>query len=344
MRSVAPRPLAQPWRDRALALPGARDRPLAAGFSPQLVTLVKDPPAGEDWLCETKWDGYRLLTDLDGGRARCRSRNNLDWTTRLPHVARAIEALPVRSARLDGELVALDREGRSDFDALETALEAKDDARLHYVIFDLVALERVDLARVRLIERKQLLEQLLHGVEPRLIYSAHAIGHAQAAYTEAVRRRLEGIVCKRVASPYSFTRNRDWVKVKPVLSDEFIVVGYTPPQGSRRGFGALLLATVTDGRLRYVGRVGTGFDDKQLRVLHQRLAAMCRATAPVSLPDHVPFRASAVTWVAPRMVVEVAYHGIAKLGLLRQSSFLRLRPDRSPADMGYRSASRRRGA
>jgi len=340
MQPLAQRSPARSWRERALALPGARDKPLAAGFSPQLVTLVKEPPSGDEWLCETKWDGYRLLADLDGGRVRLRSRNNLDWTARLPHIAHAIEALPVSSARLDGEVVALDRDGRSDFDALETALEAKDDTPLRYLIFDLVALERVDLARVRLIERQALLEQLLREGEQRLIYSTHVIGHAQAAYADAVKRKLEGIVCKLRDSPYSFTRNRDWVKVKPVLADEFIVVGYTPPQGSRRGFGALLLATVTAGRLRYVGRVGTGFDEKQLRALHQRLAAMRRATPPVALPDHVPFRASKVNWVAPRVVIEVAYHGIAKLGLLRQSSFLRLRPDKSPADMGYRAAAR----
>jgi len=324
-------------------LPGARARPLAAGFAPQLLTLVKEPPSGDGWLCETKWDGYRLLADLDGGQVRLRSRNNLDWTARLPHVARALEALPVSSARLDGELVALDHDGRSDFDALEAALEAKDDTPLHYALYDLVALERVDLARVRLIRRKQLLEQLLRGAERRLIYSTHVIDHARAAYEDAVKRKLEGIVCKRRDSPYSFTRSRDWVKVKPVLADEFIVVGYTPPQGSRRGFGALLLATVTNGRLRYVGRVGTGFDAEQLRVLHKSLAAMRRATPPVALPGHVPFRASAVTWVAPRMVIEVAYHGLAKLGLLRQSSFLRLRTDKTPADMGYR-ATRREGS
>ncbi len=329
------------WRGLALTLPGARSRPVATGFSPQLLTLVKEPPTGEGWLCETKWDGYRLLSALEDGKVKLRSRNDLDWTGRLSRVARAVEALPVGSVRLDGELVALDSAGRSDFDALETALEAHDDAALHYAIFDLIALENVDLSHAPLLRRKELLEALLRGADRRLIYSAHVIDHAREAYADSVKRKLEGIVCKRADSPYSFTRNRDWIKVKHTVSDEFLVVGYTAPQGTRRGFGSLLLASVErGGRLRYAGRVGTGFDEKQLRVMRRQLDAMRSATPTVALPAQVPFRRGALTWVAPRMVVEVAYHGIAKLGLLRQASFLHPRVDKSAADLGYRGGTR----
>ena len=338
-RAVKRAPASASWHDRALALPGARDQPLAANFAPQLVTLVKEPPPGDGWLCETKWDGYRLLSDLDGGKVRLRSRNNLDWTYRLPHIARAIEALPVASARLDGELVALNSSGTSDFDALQAALETKDDLHLRYAIYDLVAVEGVDLSRAPLVQRKALLKQLLQGADRRLIYSGHVIGHAAQAYADAVKRKLEGIVCKRVDSPYSFTRNSDWIKVKHVLADEFIVIGYTIPQGSRSGFGSLLLATVHQGRLRYMGRVGTGFDEKHLDSMHKQLDALRIATPPVTLPPQVRLRASAVTWIAPRIVVEVAYHGIAKLGLLRQASFLRPRIDKSAADLGYRGGN-----
>jgi bifunctional non-homologous end joining protein LigD len=334
-----PRSKRQAWRDLALALRGARNEPLAAGFAPQLVKLVNTPPPGSDWLCETKWDGYRLLADLDDGKVRLRSRNNLDWTARLPRIAQAIESLPVRSARLDGELVALDSSGNSDFDALERALEAGDDTPLRYAIYDLVALERVDLSRAPLLGRKGLLEKLLHGADRRLIYSGYVVGHAREAYADAVRRKLEGIVCKRVDSPYSFTRNGDWIKVKRTLADEFIVVGYTSPQGSRADFGSLLLASVRRGRLRYVGRVGAGFDAEHLRVIRRQLQSMRAETAPVALPEQVRLRAGAVTWVRPRMVVEVTYRGIAKLGLLRQASFLRLREDKTAATMGYRARS-----
>ncbi len=326
----------KPWRALALALPGARVTRLSGAFAPQLLTLVPAPPTGEGWLCETKWDGYRLLADLERGKVRLRSRNDLDWTARLGHLARAIEALPVTSARLDGELVALDAGGRSDFDALEGALEAHEDARLCYAIFDLIALQEVDLSRVPLVQRKELLEKLLRGADRRLIYSTHTVGHAQQAYASAVKHDLEGIVCKRAESSYSFRRSRDWVKVKRALSEEFIVVGYTAPRGTRQGFGALLLAAVESGRLRYVGRVGTGFDSQQLQAMAQELARLRVGTATVALPRHVPFPLSSVSWVEPRLVVEVAYRGIAKLGLLRQASFLRSRIDKSPADMGYR--------
>lgn len=324
------------WRALALALPGARPGRLAGGFAPQLLMLVAAPPTGEGWLCETKWDGYRLLADLERGRARLRSRNDLDWTARLPHLARAVEALPVRSARLDGELVALDGRGRSDFDALEGALEAHDDARLSYAVFDLIALQEVDLSGVPLVRRKELLEKLLRGQDRRLIYSSHTSGHAREAYAYAAQHGLEGIVCKRAESRYSFRRSRDWIKVKHALSDEFVVVGFTAPRGTRQGFGALLLAAVESGRLRYAGRVGTGFDAQQLQAIAQQLARLRVATAGIVLPRHVPFPLSSVSWVAPRLVVEVAYRGIAKLGLLRQASFLRLRVDKSPEDMGYR--------
>lgn len=329
------------WRAQALALDGARVRALAPDFPPQLVTLVNKPPAAGDWLVETKWDGFRLLADLDRGRVRLRSRNNLDWTARLPHVAQAIEALPVASARLDGELVCLDRHGVSDFDALEAALERGDDSRLSYAVFDLVGLQGVDISAAALIERKLLLEALLSGAAPRLIYSRHRIGHAAEAFADALHRDLEGIVCKRPESPYGFTRNRNWIKVKRVLSDEFIVVGYTPPQGSREHFGSLLLAAVDKGELRYVGRVGSGFDHRHLLELSRLLTPLQRDRATVSLPRRVAFRRDAVTRVAPQTVVEVAYHGIAKLGLLRQPSFLRLRTDKSPADMGLVQARRR---
>lgn len=341
-RSAGQATIVSSWRSRALKIDGARIHAVAAGFAPQLVTLAKQPPVGAGWLVETKWDGFRLLADLDRGRVQLRSRNNLDWTLRLPHVARAIASLPVKNARLDGELVCLRRRAVSDFDALEAALEKHDDSTLTYVLFDLVALEGIDLSRAPLIQRKQLLEELLAYGGPRLLYSRHAIGCAPEAFASAVRLKLEGIVCKRIDSPYAFERNRDWIKVKRVLADEFIVVGYTPPRGARTGFGSLLLAAVEHGSLRYIGRVGSGFDREHLRMLTGRLARLRLGTPAVAVPQHVNFEPDSVTWVAPVMVVEVAYHGIAKLGLLRQASFLRLRIDKSVADLGYTARGRRR--
>lgn len=333
-KSASKKPGASRWHDRAAALPGARLHPLPAGFAPQLCAQQAAPPPGDGWLHESKWDGYRLLADLDGGRVRLRSRNDLDWTAELPEIAAAIEALPVASARLDGELVALDRHGRSDFSALQHARKGGDTARLHYMLFDLPGLEGVDLTRVPLIERKALLHALLKTSRRRaLTYSAHVRGDGERAFAAARRERLEGIVSKRADAPYVQARASTWVKVKQADSDEFAIVGYTDPKRSRSGFGSLLLAARERGRLRYVGRVGTGFDTNMLRALSGQLARLGRKAATVALPAHVPLRAAAVHWVEPRLVAEVEFRGWAKEGLLRQASFLRLRDDKTVEDL-----------
>ena len=327
--------LSKQWRTRALALAGARDRPLPAGFHPQLCTLEASPPRGEGWLHETKWDGYRMLVDLDGRKARLRSRNDIDWTDRFPALVAAIEALPVASARFDGEMIALDAKGHSDFSALQHALTEGADAALRYAVFDLPALEGVDLTRVALCERKALLEALLEkaggGV---LAYSTHIVGHGDEVYAAAGRQGLEGIVSKVVDAPYVEGRTRTWIKVKHANTDEFIVVGYSAPKGSRQGFGALLLATVDDGALRYVGRVGSGYDDTMLQRLMKRMAPLRQDEPVVALPPHTAIKPRDVQWVAPGLVVEVAFRGWAKEGLLRQASFQRLREDKTIEDFG----------
>ena len=298
----------------------------------------KTPPAGDDWLHETKWDGYRMLVDLDRGRVKLRSRNNLDWTAKLPEIAAAIKALPVASARIDGELVALDRQGRSDFSALQQALKSAATGALRYIIFDLPGLEGIDLTKVPLIDRKSLLEKLLAAAKQKpLVFSTHIVGNGKAVFEAARRQHLEGIVSKRISAPYVQARAPSWIKVKQANTDEFVVVGYSLPKGSRQEFGALLLARPEKGALRYVGRVGTGFDDALLKSISRQLAPLRRSEPVVELPTHVPFRASSVNWVEPALVVEVEFRGWAKEGLLRQASFMRMREDKSVDDLGGRS-------
>jgi bifunctional non-homologous end joining protein LigD len=322
------------WRAAAQSLPGARARPLAAGFAPQLCAQAETPPAGERWLHESKWDGYRLLADLDGGRVVLRSRNDLDWTGELPEIAAAIQALPVAGARLDGEMIAVDAGGRSDFSALQEARKSGDTARLRYVLFDLPALEGVDLTKVPLLERKRLLEKLLKtSRDPALGFSSHVVGDGATVFEQARRHGLEGIVSKRVDAPYVQGRASTWIKVKHANTDEFAVVGYTTPKGSRTGFGSLLLARPEAGVLRYVGRVGSGFDDPVLKKLAARMGELRHRSPTVALPSHVPFRSASVHWIEPRLVVEVEFRGWAKEGLLRQASFLRLREDKSVEDL-----------
>ncbi|WP_417471680.1 DNA ligase D [Luteimonas mephitis] len=322
------------WRKRALALEGARDGHMPVGFAPELTLLRATPPAGDDWLHEIKWDGYRLMTDIVDGVAKLRSRGGLDWDETFPDVAKAVAALPVADACLDGELVVLAEDGRSDFSELQRVIDGTSKAPLRYLVFDLPGLAGVDLRKAPLQARKALLKQLLGRSTGVLAFSDHVVGHGADVFAQTGQQRIEGVVSKRIDSSYRSGRSGDWIKAKHEESDEFIIVGYTAPKGSRSGFGSLLLATRERAGLRYVGRVGTGFDAAALRTIHQRLQAIERKTATVELPGHVSFPTRGVHWVAPKLVAEVAFRGWAKEGLLRQSSFKRLRADKRPRDVG----------
>lgn len=322
------------WRKRALALPGARDRPYPAGFAAQLTVARAHAPSGEDWLHEIKWDGYRLLADLVDGRATLRSRGGLTWTADFPEVAKAVEALPVSDARLDGELVVLDAPGRSDFAALQRVLDGTSKQPLRYVVFDLPGVAGVDLSRAPLRARKTLLHRLLGERPGTLAYSDHVVGHGPGVFAASGEKGFEGIVSKRVNARYVDARSTDWLKIKHESTDEFVIVGYTDPKGARSGFGSLLLARPEGAGWRYAGRVGSGFDDAMLARLLPMLEARATAAAPVTLPPHVPFPLRTVHWVRPQLVAEVALRGWAKEGLLRQASFRRLREDKPLDEVG----------
>lgn len=325
------------WRKRALALEDARDGGMPLEFVPELATLRAAPPAGDDWLHELKWDGYRLMVDLVDGVAHLRSRGGLDWNDSFPEVARAVEALPVADACLDGELVVLNPDGHSDFSELQRVIDGTSKAQLRYLVFDLPGLAGVDLRHAPLAARKALLQQLLGRAMGLLAFSDHVVGHGAEVFAQTGKQGIEGVVSKRADSAYRAGRGGDWVKAKHENTDEFIIVGYTAAKGSRSGFGSLLLATHADGRLRYVGRVGTGFDDETLRTLHKRLQAIERQQATVELPAHVPFSTRSVHWVPPALVAEVAFRGWAKEGLLRQAAYKRLREDKRASEIAGQS-------
>lgn len=327
------------WHARALQLHGARDTPYPRAFKPQLTDHRDSAPDGERWLHEIKWDGYRLLADLHEGEVKLRSRNGLDWTDDFPEVVQAVQALPVRDARLDGELVVLDREGRSDFAALQRVIDGSSKQPLRYIVFDLPGVAGVDISRASLVERKALLKDLIGPMPGTLAFSEHVIDHGPQVFDASGEAGFEGIVSKQMDAPYVNTRARSWVKVKHEDTDEFLIVGYTAPKGSRVGFGSLLLATTDKGGMRYVGRVGTGFDDESLRTLLKALQPLAVKTPVLQLPAHVPFRAASVRWVSPVAVAEVAFRGWGKEGLLRQASFKRLRSDKQKEDLGMSTAT-----
>ncbi|MEO6264793.1 MAG: non-homologous end-joining DNA ligase, partial [Luteimonas sp.] len=303
------------WQARAQALAGARPKRGWAPPPPQLATLRDAPPAGDDWLHELKWDGYRLLVEVVAGKAKLRSRNGLKWTADYPDIVAAIEAFGVADGSFDGELIALDPKGHNDFALLQRTIEGSANGVLRYMLFDIPSLAGVDLGATRLVERKDLLEALLDGADPSLGYSRHIVGHGSEVFAASSKQGMEGIISKAVGAHYTPGRSGTWLKIKHAQSDEFVIVGFTAPKRSRTGFGSLLMATREHGALKYVGRVGTGYDDAALRSLTARLRKLARPTATVTLPAHIPFRPRDVTWVEPQVVTEVAFRGWGKEGL-----------------------------
>ncbi|QNN46196.1 DNA ligase D [Thermomonas brevis] len=319
------------WSKRALQLPGAKKARFRGGFfAPQLARLGDAPPQGPEWLHELKWDGYRLLVAVVDGKARLYSRNALDWTPKLPEIVAAVEALKLDSAALDGELIA-GRGTKDDFNLLQATLAGEKNASLSLVLFDLLHLDGVDVSAAPLAARKALLEAVLGTPPPHLAYSSHIAGEGERAWQLAREQGFEGIVSKRADRAHHTGRSPEWRKTKHVLADEFAVVGYTAPKGSRVGIGALLLAAPEGRGWRYVGRMGSGFGDALLLQLAKRLGEGRREpTARVDVPDPELRRAR---WVAPEIVVEAFYRGIGGNGLLRQASLKAVRSDKSASDL-----------
>jgi len=317
-------------------LPGAVKGKLKATLEPELATLVDAAPEGIDWLHEIKFDGYRVLARIEKGKVTLLSRNGHDWTERMPVLARSLAAFDAKAALLDGEFVALNDAGVSDFQALQNSLGLADAASLVYYAFDLLHLDGFDLEAVPLSERKVLLTKLL-AAQPRSVsegvrLSEHVVGGGARFFEKASELGLEGIVSKRADAPYRSGRGRDWLKTKTLARQEFVVVGYTEPAGSRTGLGALLLGVREGKTLRYAGRVGTGFSQRSLKELVQKLAPLAVRSPSVDAPPPGA-DGRGVHWVRPELVAEVAFTGFTQDKLLRHPRFLGLREDKAPSEV-----------
>ena len=326
---------AAPDQTKQLRTPtkNARKTKMADFYPPQLATLVDRVPAGDEWLHEIKYDGYRILARLDQGQVKLLTREAHDWTARFKPCAEALLRLPARQAFLDGEIAALREDGTSDFQLLQNSLRERKPIQLVYFVFDLLYLDGADLRATRLLQRKEMLQKLLTRAPAAVRYSEHWIGQGDELFQKAGASGLEGIISKRGDQPHRPRRSGDWLKIKCVRSQEFIIAGYTDPAGSRSNFGALLLGVYeNNGALRYAGRVGTGFTDTSLRDLHARMDKLKSEASPFS--QALPRRQSkGVHWIEPKLVCEVAFTGWTEDKILRHPSFKGLREDKPPAQI-----------
>ena len=315
-------------------------------IAPQLATLVDKPPTDEQFLFEIKFDGYRALARIEHPKrsrkhalahVTLHTRNANDWTQKFGRIAKELAKFGVDSAYLDGEIVVLNDQGKSDFQALQNALDERSDTPLHYYVFDLLHLNGYDLRGEPLIRRKDLLKELLRrNPSAHIRYSDHHTGSGKAFLRTACAHHLEGIVCKDGAKPYRAGRSTDWLKVKRTNRQEFVIVGYSDPKGHREHLGALLLgAHESDGTLRYVGRVGTGFSRETLQTLKKQLSALETATPPVFDPP----REHDITWVKPKLVGEIQFGNMTHDKVLRQAVFCGLRTDKGAAEVHVETPS-----
>jgi bifunctional non-homologous end joining protein LigD len=298
-------------------------------ISPQLAALVDTPPAGDQWLHEIKFDGYRLLCFIKNGKVSLITRGQQNWTHKFPTIADAIEDLNLPDAILDGEVVALDEQSQSNFQLLQNHLRDKNTDAIVYYIFDLIYYDNENLSQQSLLERKKQLRKLLPNKKNSLLqFSDHVIGAGDQIFKKSCELHLEGIVSKKIDSFYHQKRTRDWLKVKCLNRQEFVIGGYTQPNGARRHFGSLLIGVYNDaGEFIYSGHVGTGFSDSTLT----SLAGLLKKNKTGKMPFNTkPPAIHNVTWVKPTLVAEVEFTEWTRDGILRHPSFKGLRKDKSP--------------
>jgi len=313
-------------------------------IEPMKATMVAEPPAHGDWAYELKFDGYRALALKSGDSVQLLSGNGKDFAKRFPEIMEAIAGLAVRSAVLDGEIVALDKEGRSSFQLLQALELGEKRPPLAYYVFDLLRHDGADLTGQPLAARRKQLSTILRNAAEPIRESAEIRGDPQKLLAEVRKRGLEGLIGKRRDSIYEpGRRSPAWIKLKCVAEQELVIGGYTPPEGSRSHFGALLTGYYQGKSFLFAGKVGTGFNAALLKSLHAAMDKIKRKTCPFkNLPERkqgrwsqeiTPREMKLCTWVEPKLVCQVRFTEWTQEGKLRHPSFLGLREDKAAGDV-----------
>ena len=302
--------------------------PMPKRVEPMLATLIKEPFDHPDWLYEVKWDGYRAIAYIRDGKVSLNSRNAISLNRKFSPIVDTLEKFRLEAV-LDGEIVVVDDEGRPDFQKLQDYQKSPESHLLYYV-FDLLYFEGHDLMGLPLVRRKELLKKIL-PVSPRIRFNDHILKDGTLYFSLVKEKGLEGIVAKHSQSVYTEgRRSRQWLKVKTHLTEEGVIAGFTEPRGMRRHLGALVLGAYKNGELVFTGRMGGGFSGEKLAELRRKLDPLVRKTSPFKT---VPETNTRVTWVKPELVVEVAFRGWTKEGLMRQPVFERFREDKAAEEV-----------
>ena len=315
----------------------ARKASMPSTIRPMLATLVEKPFSDPEWLFETKWDGVRAISFIRKGHARFVSRNQLEMTGQYPELATLPSYIKGKEAILDGEIVALDEKGISRFQLLQPRLGRKNaidiarlaaKSRIVFYVFDLLYLDGLDLTQCPLIERKELLEQILKPVN-NVRYSDHIIGEGVTLFREVAKVPLEGIVAKRADSLYVQRRSSDWLKVKTIQESEVVIGGFTEPRKSRAHFGALVVGLYKGDELHYVAHVGGGFNHLSLDYVYKLMQPLKTKKSPFV---EVPVTNEPVHWVKPKLVAQVKFSEWTADDRLRHPVFLGMREDKDPKE------------